>query len=55
MNVRSILTEAREGTATRAAFGDLLGMLEEAGKEEGGDLVGAALLDLVAAASGAGK
>jgi hypothetical protein len=52
LNVRSILTEAREGAAARAAFSDVAGVLEEAGEEEGGDLVGAALLDLVALGEG---
>ena len=51
-NVRSVDAEGCEGTATWLAFGDLLGMLEEAGEEEGGDLVGATLFDLVAGGEG---
>jgi hypothetical protein len=52
LNVRSVDAEGCEGTAARAAFGHLAGVLEEAGEEEGGDLVGAALLDLVALGEG---
>jgi len=52
LSVRSVGAEGCEGAVAGPACGDLAGVLEEAGEEEGGDLVGAALLDLVASGEG---